>query len=306
MQIFRDLYRLLYYATLLLYYATYLLYYIDCFITPQAAMGKGKRYSTRNSLSFAEEIPKKSVKELIDEAVALLRTEYDQEICALKAEIVQIKESQSFLSEKYDCLNEDYNKLKKINAEQKAEITALKSESSDLKNTSLKEIEKIDNLEQYGRRQNLEIAGIPVQDGEDTNAVVMEVAKLLDVDILPSHISTSHRLPKKIGQNGNVIRTPPIIVRFTNRDIRNKLYANRKQTRTLDLKKFSVNDTKKIFINENLTQSRKRLFWKTKQRAKNENWKYYWTHNGSILAKKDDDTDAIPIKSDLDLDLIKK
>ena len=67
-------------------------------------MGKGKRYSTRNSLSFAEEIPKKSVKELIDEAVALLRSEYDQEICALKTEIVQIKESQSFLSEKYDCL----------------------------------------------------------------------------------------------------------------------------------------------------------------------------------------------------------
>ena len=182
-------------------------------------MNKGKRYSTRNSLSFAEEIPKKSVKELIDEAVALLRSEYDQEICALKTEIVQIKESQSFLSEKYDCLNEDYNKLKKINAEQKAEITALKSESSDLKNTRIKEIEKIHNLEQYGRRQNLEIAGVLVQDGEDTNAVVMKVAKLLDVDILPSHISTSHRLPKKIGQNGNVIRTPPIIVRFTNRDI---------------------------------------------------------------------------------------
>ena len=108
-------------------------------------MGKGKRYSARNSLSFAEELPKKSVKELVDEAVALLRLEYDQEICVLKTEIVQIKESQSFLSEKYDCLNEDYNKRKKINAEPKAEITALKSESSDLKNTSIKEIEKIDN-----------------------------------------------------------------------------------------------------------------------------------------------------------------
>ena len=102
---------------------------------------------------------KKFVKELIDEVVALLSSEYDQEICALKTEIVQIKESQSFLSEKYDCLNEDYNKLKKINAEQKAELTALKSESSDLKNTSIKKINKIDNLEQYGRQQYLEIAG---------------------------------------------------------------------------------------------------------------------------------------------------
>ena len=109
--------------------------------------------------------------------------------------------------------------MKKINAEQKAEITALKSESSDLKNISIKEIEKIDNLEQYGRRQNLEVAGVPVQDGEDTNALVMVVAKLLDVDIFPGHISTSHRLPKKISQNGNVTCPPPIIVRFTNRDI---------------------------------------------------------------------------------------
>ena len=142
----------------------------------------------------------------------------------------EIKESQSYLSEKYDCLNEDYNKLKKINAEQKAEITALKFESSDLKNTSTKEIEKIDNLEQYGHRQNLEIDGVLVQDGEDMNTVIMEVAKLPDVDILPSHISTSHRLPKKISPNGNVTCTPPIIVHFTNQDIRNKIYANRKQT----------------------------------------------------------------------------
>ena len=169
------------------------------------------------------------------------------------------------MCEKYDCLDEDYNKLKKINAEQKAEIIALKFELSDLKNTRIKELEKINNFEQYGRRQNLEIANVPVQDGEDKNVVVMEVAKLLDVDILPSHISTSYRLPKKIGQNGNVTCTPPIIVRFTNRDFRNKIYPNRKQTRTLDLKNFSVSDTKNIFINENLTQSRKRLFWKTKQ-----------------------------------------
>ena len=57
--------------------------------TQQAAMGKGKRYSTRDSLSFVEEIPKKSVKELIDEAVALLRSEYDQEIWLSRQKLVK-------------------------------------------------------------------------------------------------------------------------------------------------------------------------------------------------------------------------
>ena len=35
----------------------------------------------------------------------------------------------------------------------------------------------IDNLEQYGRRQNFESIGIPQDDGENTNSIVIEVAK---------------------------------------------------------------------------------------------------------------------------------
>ena len=40
----------------------------------------------------------------------------------------------------------------------KKEISTLKSQAVDLENQGFKEIEKIDGLEQYGRRQNLEIA----------------------------------------------------------------------------------------------------------------------------------------------------
>ena len=70
----------------------------------------------------------------------------------------------------------------------------LKSQSKELKNQSESEVEKLNRLEQYGRRQNLEIVGIPMQDGENTNAIVIEVAKLLDVNLTPEQISTSRRL----------------------------------------------------------------------------------------------------------------
>ena len=70
-------------------------------------------------------------------------------------------------------------------------------------------MEKLNRLEQYGRRQNLEIVGNPVQDGENTN-------------LTPEQISTSHRLPAKNPEN----LSPIIIARFTNRDVRNKIYAN--------------------------------------------------------------------------------
>ena len=129
----------------------------------------------------------------------------------------------------------------------------------------VKEEEKVDAIEQYGRRQNLEITGIKVRDGEDTNKIVVEVAKLMNVETLCGSISTSHRLPTKPKRNNNdqadapPPAPPSIIVCFISRDVRNKIYENRKLLRNADLFKFSVDDTKAIFINENLTHNRKKI-----------------------------------------------
>ena len=193
-----------------------------------------------------------------------------------------------------------------VNTLQKEEISNLKSQAAALKTQEIKDSIKVDELEQYGRRQNLEIVGVPEKEDENTNAIVLEVAKMLDVDIMSSHISTSHRLPKKTAINRNNSGSSPIIVRFTSRDIRNQIYANRKKARFVDLKNFSVSDTKNIFVNENLTPTRKQLFWKTKQEVKNNSWKYIWTHNGNVFVKKDDNASITAIKNELDLNLIKK
>ena len=147
----------------------------------------------------------------------------------------------------------------------------MKSQAADLENQRFKEIEKIDRFEQYGRRQNLEIADVPQQPYENTNSIVIEVANLLNVVVPPDHISTSHRLPKKLNYSTKDCISPPrIIVLFTNRGTRNKMLANRKFIRNLDLKQFFLPETEKNFINENLTQTQKKLFWQIKQKAKKE------------------------------------
>ena len=92
-----------------------------------------------------------------------------------------------------------------------------------------------------------------MHDGEDTNTIVREVGNLLNVEVLLCHISTSHRLPVN---PKNKISNPPIIARFVNCDVRNKLYANRKLLRSIDFSKFSITGTEKIYVNENLTQLR--------------------------------------------------
>ena len=49
----------------------------------------------------------------------------------------------------------------------------------------VKEGEKDESLEQYGRELNLEITGVPVKDEENTRNIVVEIAKLANVDLFP-------------------------------------------------------------------------------------------------------------------------
>ena len=119
----------------------------------------------------------------------------------------------------------------------------------------------------------MEIVGIPVTSNEDTNAIVQEIAELLQVAISSKDISTSRRLHTKSKSN-----PPPIIVRFVNRDVRNRIYSNRKNARNADFTKLSIKDVEKIIINENLSHLKKKLFWKSKQKAKEAGFKFFLDH----------------------------
>ena len=49
----------------------------------------------------------------------------------------------------------------------------------------------LDKLEQYGRRENLKIHGVPTVRNESTNQIVKTMAKALNVQLDERHISTS-------------------------------------------------------------------------------------------------------------------
>ena len=108
------------------------------------------------------------IKELIQEALKSHEKGYIEEINALKAEIIELKNSQQFLSAQYDQLKTNYDNLKATNKNQDTELHNLKSQSAAIEAHNSKEAEKLDGIEQYGRRQNLEIKGVPFHEGEDT------------------------------------------------------------------------------------------------------------------------------------------
>ena len=97
--------------------------------------------------------------------------------------------------------------------------------------------------------------------------IVIEISKKLDVEIRRSDISIAHRLPpKKFKANDSASRPPTLIAQFTNKRVRNEIFAKRKKAK--EMTDFPVDKMIKLYINKNLRQFRKRLFWSNCQSKK--------------------------------------
>ena len=115
------------------------------------------------------------------------------------------------------------------------------------------------------------------------------ISKKLGVDIQKHDISTALRMPKRFRRNSN---PPAIIARFMNRDVRNEIYKNRITAKNTAKEEFPVARMSKLYVNENLTNARKKLLWMTKQKAKELKYASTWTMNGKIYVRKNENSDS--------------
>ena len=59
----------------------------------------------------------------------------------------------------------------------------------------------------------------------------------------------------------------------------------------------------RLFLNKNLTQKRKQLLWRTKQKAKDMDYKFYWIFKRQIFVRKNKESDKVHFKHERDLEL---
>ena len=109
-------------------------------------------------------------------------------------------------------------------------------------------LEKNENLlEQYGRRNNLEITGIPDNvSHSDLENKVLDILNSIDVKVTSVDIEACHRIGKSMK---NSKRT---IVRFVNRKFSKQALYNRKRLAKIDKHSLGLSNTN-LFLNENLT-----------------------------------------------------
>ena len=152
----------------------------------------------------------------------------------------------------------------------------LAKKNSEIKelNTRVTEHEnKCDELEQYSRRNVIRIRGIPEKAGEETDAVVCELAeKKLDVKIAAHDIVRSHR----VGRKGEGKATPlDVIASFTTHNVKTAIMRNGKNLKG-----------SQVFVNEDMTRIRGKIAWEARQLRRDGKVLDTWTRDGIIFVKK--------------------
>ena len=117
-----------------------------------------------------------------------------EEVKCKTVKIDNIEQSINFLSEKYDDLLSKVAEMDQTNKSLINENKFLRESLHDSKNQLDQLKQEVNNMEQYTRRECLEIRGVPVQPDENTNQIISNIRELIDVDVSDNDKAVSHRL----------------------------------------------------------------------------------------------------------------
>ena len=177
-------------------------------------------------------------------------------------------------------------------------VSFLKHQKVQHLEKKLSDIEIAENkLEQYTRRNNIEIQGIPssVHDNllEDK---VIDIFSQLNITISKSDIEDCHRLGKANPKN--------TIVRFVNRKFCNIALEKKKQLMSLNKTELGFKPDVALYISENLTPLNQRLAWQCRELKRARLIHSCWSSKGVVKIRRTMNERALSIDSEKDLTVL--
>lgn len=187
--------------------------------------------------------------------------------------------------EKDSILSSVEDHLRTQNLDLNIKLQALEKENLALKMN-------VDSTDNYTRRDNLVVSGLEIPDqpsGADLSQPMIDFFnKSLGLNVRDTDVSIAHYIP-----GSHKAAHEPILIRFTIRRMRDRVYAQRKSLRTHNITQPGAG---RVYINEHLTRPSSLLFAETRKLLKQKSLFSTWTREGLIFARLRDNPDEKPTK----------
>ncbi|XP_077512035.1 uncharacterized protein LOC144123122 [Amblyomma americanum] len=212
----------------------------------------------------------------------------------IETELQSLKESMSLINEKFEGFRSEMVEMRKELAVTKAENEAIRSTNAHLTSELKKVRRELTDMQQYSRRNNLEIKGVPVVADENLISTMKTISGCLNTEVVESDIEVIHRVPTKKKDEQN------IIVKFFSRTVRDKILKVAKKQR-LNVSQLGFEGNTPVFVNEHLCPANKVLLGMAVKAKKEKKWKFTWVSDGKILMRKVENSHVLHVTSAEDL-----
>ncbi|KAI8425632.1 hypothetical protein MSG28_011448 [Choristoneura fumiferana] len=251
------------------------------------------------------------------EIFAEMKNEFAHVIDRIKTEF---SETTDFLSDQIkgfktdlSIVNRKIRDLEQENSRLNAELQHLKSNPSTKNSGASQEVIEKMHLELNERDQALllndvEISGVPEHQGESALHITQTLSQKLGISLEERDIVSAERAgPRKTysGEDRSGTRPRPLVVRLARRALRDQILRSARVRRTLDTSYVGLPEHSPypIYVNERLTKTNRNIFWKSRRAGSAAGWKFVWTKEGRIYARRTDSNDsrAVRIQSEKDI-----
>ena len=208
-------------------------------------------------------------------AVRLIELLNDDQVLAKLRQVLFPTE----LSLKIDELNLQINRMATQLEAKDAVIENLKERVNTLES-------EMDSAEQYSRRPNLKVYGIPEtrDGGEDTDEKILAVINGrigFEPPVQRHQLERSHRIGRRAVGPGPPGPPRAIVVRFTSERLRDDVYRVHTRLKAHN----QLHRDQSIFINDDLTARRAKLAFETRLLKKARKINDCWTSYGKVIIK---------------------
>lgn len=181
---------------------------------------------------------------------------------------------------------------KQLQLEEKVDF--LTTENINLKEQLNKVNSELDRINQQALNSNLEIAGVPSDDLEDTKEIAIKLIEHLGISD-KTIIKSAYRRRGKASSAG---LPQPIIVTITDKGQRDQILVARRNTEInsdIIIPNSTTVNTRPIYINEHLTERNKYLLARAKELKRNNKVTAAFVRNGFVIIKINSNTTEIRI-----------
>lgn len=248
-----------------------------------------------------KDIVQEVIKNEINGLFSKLTTRLSSDLQTIREEIAEVKQFTNFVSSQY----EDFVKEFKSTLEA---VKELREEKQSMNETINKLNNRISQLEQHARSNNVEIQCVPEKKDENLLNVISRIGETINCIVSEENVLHCTRIAKA---NRESTRPRSIVVQLSTPRFRDQFLAaaikfNKSKQNPqdkLNASHLGLREATPIFVTEHLSPANKQLHAATRQRAKDKGYKYVWVRNGRIYARKDDNEAYIYVK---DMDNLNK